>query len=317
MNGKSVYSVVEAIPRYLLAVVACVSFAQFLLLLGVGTGRAAELGGATLARAILCGAIGCWWFYRARKRKLTEIAVAVHRQPQSAELSKTEPPSIESVETGISASDRASHAVGGKLDSNVAWYVCAGVVVILTVAGLLGWRKSDTITFTNTGSPLFISNDYTEALVPRLRIINDENKMLLLAVAFMANPPSVKVLEKNDTIVYWNDLDLSHYPTPEKPWLDGTFANGAGSTHQRIKYVTKTPEERQASILHLYQFCITNVPKATDAGCMGIANFGVKTDDAAHPQGRPYFVGGTITLKREATPAALRPKRGFLFRSGP
>ncbi len=67
---KSIGKVLGAITRWSMAIIACISFAQFLLLIGVGTKRAQTLAGETLGRALLCGAVAAFWFYRNRKSSL-------------------------------------------------------------------------------------------------------------------------------------------------------------------------------------------------------------------------------------------------------
>jgi len=87
---KSVGSVLGAISRWSMAIIACISFAQFLLLVNVGTKRAQTLAGATLGRAILCGAVAAFWFYRNRKSLLRaaverQILTAKDEQQQTAD----------------------------------------------------------------------------------------------------------------------------------------------------------------------------------------------------------------------------------------
>ena len=82
---KSVGGVLGAITRWIMAITACVSFAQFLLLIGVGTKRTQTLAGETLGRALLCGAVAAFWFYRNRKSRLM---AAVERQILTAKDEK-------------------------------------------------------------------------------------------------------------------------------------------------------------------------------------------------------------------------------------
>ena len=69
MRTKGFGDVLGAITRYTLAVVACVSLAQSLLLIGVGTEKARELVVETGGRAIIFGAVAAYWFYEHRRKK--------------------------------------------------------------------------------------------------------------------------------------------------------------------------------------------------------------------------------------------------------
>jgi tetratricopeptide (TPR) repeat protein len=84
---KSVWDMAAAITRYFLAVVACVSLAQFLLLINISSPRAQRLAGETLGRAIISGVVAAIWFYRSRKR--TSLA---ERQTQTVEPRETRTP---------------------------------------------------------------------------------------------------------------------------------------------------------------------------------------------------------------------------------
>ena len=55
--------------RYALAILACVWFIQFLVLIGQSADRSQELAGMAIGRAVICGGAAAIWFYRARKTR--------------------------------------------------------------------------------------------------------------------------------------------------------------------------------------------------------------------------------------------------------
>jgi hypothetical protein len=80
------------VARYLLAAVSCISIAQFLLLLNVGTENAGRLAAQSLARGVICGIVAAVWFYRARKvRPQTPANVQTQVQVASLPSSQAQP----------------------------------------------------------------------------------------------------------------------------------------------------------------------------------------------------------------------------------
>ena len=55
--------------RYALAILACVWFIQFLVLIGQSADQSQELAGMAIGRAVICGGAAAIWFYRARKTR--------------------------------------------------------------------------------------------------------------------------------------------------------------------------------------------------------------------------------------------------------
>src|SRR5271157_3841556 len=90
MRMRKAFEVVGKISRYALAAVACVSFAQFLLLIGVSTEHAQRLAGETLARALLCGAVAAWWFHRDRRNNRLKLAAEKLMQVQHSNQGETQ-----------------------------------------------------------------------------------------------------------------------------------------------------------------------------------------------------------------------------------
>src|SRR5260370_790368 len=60
--------------RYILAIVAGLSFFFFLAEVGSSREQVQRDAGQNLGRALICGAIASWWFYSARKKKQINTA---------------------------------------------------------------------------------------------------------------------------------------------------------------------------------------------------------------------------------------------------
>jgi hypothetical protein len=73
---------------YVLAAVACVSFAEFLLLIGSPAQRSQSLAGEMLGRAVLCGAVAAWWFNRDRRMNRLKLAAAQKQAAQQSDSSE-------------------------------------------------------------------------------------------------------------------------------------------------------------------------------------------------------------------------------------
>jgi hypothetical protein len=70
------WNLLGAVPRYVLAAISCVYFAQFFLLLGVSTDDARYLAGKSIVKAVFYGVVAAVWFYWNRKVSLSKQAAA-------------------------------------------------------------------------------------------------------------------------------------------------------------------------------------------------------------------------------------------------
>lgn len=94
-------NVLGAVVRYILAAVSCISLAQFLVLLNVGTENAGRLAGQSLLRGVISGVAAAIWFYRARKAS-PQVPANVQTQEQVAM------PSSPQAQTPVPPSDSIS-----------------------------------------------------------------------------------------------------------------------------------------------------------------------------------------------------------------
>ncbi|MGB2668146.1 MAG: hypothetical protein WAK48_29410 [Candidatus Acidiferrum sp.] len=121
--------------RYVLAAVSCISLAQFLLLLSVGTENAGRLAGQALGRGVITGFVAAVLFYRARKIRPPAPA-NVQTQVQVAPPPKLPAvPPMDSVPSTSPASVLTPHHSGSSFEQkelkSVIIVVAVGIGVIL------------------------------------------------------------------------------------------------------------------------------------------------------------------------------------------
>jgi hypothetical protein len=126
--------VLGIVSRYVLAAVSCISIAQFLLLLNVGTENAARLAGQALARGVISGLVAAVWFYRAKKVR-PPVPANVQTQVQVAALPKSlaQPaaPPIDSVSAAVTASAPTTEPSNSSFwDDRVTGIIVAVAVVV-------------------------------------------------------------------------------------------------------------------------------------------------------------------------------------------
>ncbi|MGA2301050.1 MAG: hypothetical protein ABSG77_10210 [Candidatus Acidiferrum sp.] len=137
------WNVIGTVTRYILAAVSCISLAQFLLLLNVGTENAGRLAGQSLGRGVIAGLVAAVWFYRARKvRPLAPANAQTHVQvtPPSRSQGQSAAPPIDSVSVASTASvPTTSHSNSSFWESeNKVVIVVLGVAVAILLFMLVG-----------------------------------------------------------------------------------------------------------------------------------------------------------------------------------
>jgi len=125
--------VIGAVTRYVLAAVSCISIAQFLLLLNVGTETAGRIAGQALGRGVISGFVAAVWFYRARKVRPPARA-NIPTQVQVAALPKSQGPSAAPPMDSVSVSSTASVPTTGHSNSSFWESENKVVIVVLGVA---------------------------------------------------------------------------------------------------------------------------------------------------------------------------------------
>jgi hypothetical protein len=145
-----------------LAAVSCISIAQFLLLLNVGTENAGRLAGQSLARGVISGLVAAVWFYRARKvrppaRANTPTQVQVDPPLESQGQPAAPPRDSVSATVPVSApiTTRSGSSFWNEKPEFIALTVVA-VVAIIIAALTMGrsWQSSALIT--GTSQPRFV-----------------------------------------------------------------------------------------------------------------------------------------------------------------
>jgi hypothetical protein len=157
------FNMLGTVTRYVLAAVSCISLAQFLLLLNVGTENAGRLTGQSLARGVISGLVAAVLFYRAKKSDQPRPAnVQTQAQVASLPSSKAQPvvPPLVSVpamaSTSVPTTDHSSDSFFGEHRAFIS--LIAGVVLVIVVGVLaqggvfqLPWTLS-----AGTSQPRFI-----------------------------------------------------------------------------------------------------------------------------------------------------------------
>ena len=155
------WNVIGALTRYVLAAVACISVAQFLLLLNVGTENAGRLAGQSLARGVISGLVAAVWFYRARKGRTPALANVPTQVRATAVPKSLEQPAVPPMDSAPSTSpasvltpDHSGSSFEQKELKSVIVVVAVGIVLFILVgAGIFHqpWTLS-----TGASQPRFI-----------------------------------------------------------------------------------------------------------------------------------------------------------------
>ena len=134
-------NVLGAVTRYLLAAVSCISLAQFLLLLNVGTESAGRLAGQVLGRGVITGLVAAVWFYRARKVRPpapANLQTQVQAAPLPSSQAQRNAPPLDSISatapTSVPITDHSSSSFWREHRGFVG--LIAGVAVVLVVGAL-------------------------------------------------------------------------------------------------------------------------------------------------------------------------------------
>jgi hypothetical protein len=138
------WNVLSTVSRYVLAAVSCISLAQFLLLLNVGTENAGRLAGQSLGRGIITGLVAAVWFYRARRvRPPAPANVQTQGQvtPLPSSQAQTSVPLLDSVPStspvSVLTADHSGSSFEQKQLRAVIVVVAVGIVLfILVEAGM-------------------------------------------------------------------------------------------------------------------------------------------------------------------------------------
>ena len=134
------WNAIEAVIRYVLAAVACVFVVEFVFLLvfGTKTENTYSLATQLFGKAILCGGVAAWLFYRARKSRLKKQAPHQAQPPpipQNPTEEQVAPQPLDSVSATPSApvptpmTDRP----GSSLQKAKATILIIGVVLAVAV----------------------------------------------------------------------------------------------------------------------------------------------------------------------------------------
>jgi hypothetical protein len=137
------FNVLGTVTRYLLAAVSCISLAQFLLLLNVGTENAGRVAGQSLGSGVITGLVAAVLFYRARRvspRVSANVQTQVQVTPPPKSQAQSAAPSLDSV----SATSPASILTADDSDSSFEQQlsiarIVAVVGVVASVLLLLVW----------------------------------------------------------------------------------------------------------------------------------------------------------------------------------
>jgi len=156
------WNMLGTVSRYVLAAVSCISLAQFLLLLNVGTENAGRLAGQSLGRGVITGLVAAVWFYRARKIHLpasANVQTQVQVTPPPSSQAQPVAPPRDSVSATVPVSapitTRSGSSFWNEKPEFIALTVVAVVAIILAALTMgRSWQSSALIT--GTSQPRFI-----------------------------------------------------------------------------------------------------------------------------------------------------------------
>jgi hypothetical protein len=151
------WNALSTVSRYVLAAISCISLAQFLLLLNVGTENAGRLAGQSLGRGVITGLVAAVWFYRARKVSPQVPANVQTQLPlvEKSQVQSTPSPRDSGSTTATVPVPTADHSVGSFLEKHVIGLiaVAAIVVTIVTLTTVTPWIFAPS---TGTSQPRFV-----------------------------------------------------------------------------------------------------------------------------------------------------------------
>ena len=137
------WNVIGTVTRYVLAAVSCISLAQFLLLLTVGTENAGRLAGQSLGRGVITGLVAAVWFYRVRKVRppapanvQTQVQVAPPLKSQAQPAAPSSDPIPVTAPTSASTTGHSSSSFWES--ENKVVIVVLGVAVAILLFMLVG-----------------------------------------------------------------------------------------------------------------------------------------------------------------------------------
>jgi hypothetical protein len=163
-GGRSMklWNVLGTVSRYVLAAISCISLAQFLLLLNVGTENAGRLAGQSLARGVISGLVAAVWFYRARRLRPPEpanvqIQVQVTPRPKSQGQPAASP--LDSISatapTSVLAASHSSSSFWQEHQGFVGLIAGAAIVIVVGALATGGMFQQSWTLGAGTSQPRF------------------------------------------------------------------------------------------------------------------------------------------------------------------
>jgi hypothetical protein len=156
------WNMLGTVSRYVLAAVSCISLAQFLLLLNVGTENAGRLAGQALGRGVITGLVTAVWFYRARKVRPpapANVQPQVQMTPSSIPRAQLAVPPMDSVSaappTSVLAAGRSNSSFWKEHRGFVGLIAAVLVAIILCALATGMFQQSWTLS-AGASQPRFI-----------------------------------------------------------------------------------------------------------------------------------------------------------------